>query len=317
MNNIEDAFDEGKIKKAVRKAKLLLIFKIIIVSTLVFILGSYVNFKIFVNYSEKAYEANEAYIKASVPNGYISESNDICGFLGGSGTYKVAKNVGGKTIILKDGISLFGIIPPMNYSRIQGDAYHFSDEWPVSLWEYGYKKMRFFHPELKYKEYQNDLKNIDSIPDGKIIEMGISFDKPYSIREMDIIQHQFNTVNVTWAWLDEFEKSKIDELKDRVNDYDAKANGIYESDIVGISINDKYTIGYDSGYDELLNNLNRSHMTDHKKLYNEIMKRGKTSADDAKVLGIVIQGAKEDLIKLKDNPKIKASSIGIVTDKLY
>lgn len=317
MNNIEDAFDERKIKKAVRKAKLLLIFKIIIVSTLVFILGSYVNFKIFVNYSEKAYEANEAYIKSSVPNGYISESNDICGFLGGSGTYKVAKNIGGKTIILKDGISLFGLIPPMNYSRVQGGAYHFSDEWPVALWESGYKKMRFFHPELKYKEYQNDLENIDNIPDGKIIEMGISFDKPYSIHEMDMIQYQFNTVEVTWAWLDEFEQKKIEELKDEVSNNGAKANGIYEYDIVGISINDKYTIDYDKEYDELLNNLNKSHMADHKELYNEIMKKGKTSADDAKVLGIVVQGTKEELSKLKGNSMIKASSIGIVTDKLY
>jgi hypothetical protein len=317
MNNIEDAFDEKKIKKAVRKAKFLLIFKIIIVSILVFILGSYVNFKIFLSYSEKAYEENDANVQLSVPNGYISESNDICGFLGGSGTYKVVKNIGGKTIILKDGISLFGLVPPMNNSRVRGGAYHVSGEWPVSLWEYGYKKMRFFHPELKYKEYQNDLENIDNIPDGKIIEMGISFDKPYSIHEMDIIQHQFNTVDVTWAWLDEFEQSKIEELKDEVSNYDAKANGIYEYDIVGISINDKYTIDYDGEYDELLNNLNKSNMADHKKLYNEIMKRGKTSADDAKVLGIVIQGTKEELSKLKGNSIIKASSIGIVTDKLY
>jgi hypothetical protein len=317
MNNIEDAFDENKIKKAIKKAKLFLILKIIIVSMLVFVVGSYINFKIFINYSEKEYEANEAYVEASIPNGYISESNDICGFLGGSGTYKVAKEVGGKTIILKDGISLFGILTPMNYSRGQGGGGHVSDEWPVSLWEYGYSKMRFFHPELSYKEYQNDLENIDSIPDGKVIEMGISFDKPHSIHEMDVIQYQFKTVNVTWAWLDEFEQKKIDKFKDEIKNHDAKSNGIYENDIVGINISDKYYIGYNEEYDELLDKLKKSHNRDQKNLYEEIMKRGKTSVDDAKVLGVVVQGTKKELSELKGNPIIKATSIGIVTDKIY
>ncbi|WP_238919124.1 anti sigma factor C-terminal domain-containing protein [Clostridium sp. YIM B02555] len=317
MNNIEDAFNDKKIKKAVRKAKLKLTLKIVIISTLVFIIGSYLNFKIFINYSEKAYEENEAIVQLSVPNGYISESNDICGFLGGSGNYKVAKDIGGKTIILKDGISLFGLIPPMNYSRGQGGGYHVAGEWPVSLWEYGYKKMRFFHPEIKYKEYQNDIGNIESMPDGKIIEMGISFNKPYSIHEMDIIQNEFKDVKVTWAWLDEFEDKKLEELNKEAKENDGKASGIYENEIVGIGIDDKYIVDYDKEYDELLNNLNKSSYHTYKNLYTEIMKRGKTTADKAKVLGVVVQGTKEDLSKLKGNSRIKASSIGIVTDKLY
>ena len=317
MNNIEDVFDENKIKKAIIKAKLKLILKIIIVSIIVFVVGVYINMRICMKYSERAYEANNAYVELAVPNGYISESNDIFGFLGGSGTYKVAKEIGGKTVILKDGISLFGISPPMNYSRGRGGGYHVADEWPVSLWEYGYKKMRFFHPELKYKEYQNDLENIQSIPDGKIIEMAISFDKPHSIHEMDVIQYELKTVNVTWAWLDEFEQKKIDEFKDEIENSDAKANGIYEDDIVGISISDKYFIGYNQQYDELLDKLKKSHFIDHKNLYEEIMKRGKTSEDDAKVLGIVVQGTKKELSELKGNPMIKATSIGIVADELY
>lgn len=317
MNNIEEAFDENKIKKAIRKAKLRLILKIIIVSILVFVAGSYINMRICMKYSERAYEANEAYIELSVPNGYISESNDILGFLGGSGTYKVAKEIGGKTVILKDGISLFGISPPMNYSRVRGGAYHVADEWPVSLWENGYKKMRFFHPELKYKEYQNDLGNIDSIPDGKIIEMAISFDKPYSIHEIYAIQYQLKAVNVTWAWLDEFEQKKIYEFKDEVKNNDAKANGMNENDIVGINISDECYIGYNQEYDELLDKLKKSNFIDHKNLYEEIMKRGKTSEDDAKVLGVVVQGTKKELSEIRGNPMVKATSIGIVADELY
>ena len=47
------------------------------------------------------------------------------------------------------------------------------------------------------------------------------------------------------------------------------------------------------------------------------MKRGKTSEDDAKVLGIIVQGTKKELSELRENSMIKATSIGIVTDQLY
>ncbi|WP_291561051.1 MULTISPECIES: hypothetical protein [unclassified Clostridium] len=41
--------------------------------------------------------------------------------------------------------------------------------------------MMFFHTNVDYKEYKNDLAELDKIPDDKLIEIGISFDKPYPI----------------------------------------------------------------------------------------------------------------------------------------
>ncbi len=46
----------------------------------------------------------------------------------------------------------------------------------------------------------------------------------------------------------------------------------------------------------------------NKTLYNEIMERGKTSSEDAKILGVVVHGTKEELIELINNPLIKATS---------
>ena len=37
------------------------------------------------------------------------------------------------------------------------------------------------------------------------------------------------------------------------------------------------------------------------------MKRGKTTADDARILGVVVQGTKEDLSKLRGNPVDKSN----------
>lgn len=323
MKSIEDAFDEKKIKKSIRKAKIKSLLKIIIISIIVFIVGTYINLRICMKYSEKAYETNEATVRLSIPNGYISESNDIFGFLGGSGTYKVAKNVGGKNVILEDRLSFFGLVWPKNYSRVNGGGPIYgsgNSGWTVSLWENGYKRMRFFHPELQYNEYQNDLTNIDSIPDEKVIEMAISFDKSYKIYDMFLLDRKLKPAKITWLWLDEFTKEKMDEYEYSIENYDNKANGIYENETIGIEYNNQHGLSeneYKEKYDELVNRLNKSNYINYKDLYEEIMAEGKTSAEDARILGVVVQGTKEDLKELLGNPLIKATSFGVVTDPIY
>ena len=47
------------------------------------------------------------------------------------------------------------------------------------------------------------------------------------------------------------------------------------------------------------------------------MARGKTKMEDAEVLGVIVQGTKEELKQLVENPMVKATSIGVVVDPLY
>lgn len=320
MKDIDSLFDDKKLKKSVKKAKIKSTLRIVLIALIVFICGSILNIIISLKLSEKKYEMDEAYIKLTVPNGYISESNDIIGFLGGSGSYKIAKKIAGTSVILEDRLSLFGVIAPINYYRSSGNGYHTAGDWPVNLWENGYKKLRFFHPNLQYKEYQNDLANIDKIPDGKIIEMAISFDKPYKINDLYTIESELKPANITWVWLNEFTEEKIKEYQYEIENYDAKATGIYAEDTIGISLynsHDLTTSSYVEYYDEILENLEKSYSTEHNKLYEEIKSKGKTSSSDAEILGVVLQGTKEDFKNLIENPIIKASSFGVIIDPIY
>lgn len=320
MNDIEDMFDEKKLKASVKKAKVKSSIRIAIIAIVVFLVGGLLNIIISLKLSAMNFERMETNIKLSVPNGYISYSNDIVGFLGGSGRYKISKEIGGKSVVLSDRDVLFGLIPPMNYFRSRGGGYHNAGEWPVSLWESGYKRLRFFHPELEYKKYQNDLENIDNIPDGKVIEMAISFDKPYKVDDIYSITSKLKPASIKWIWLNEFTEELINEYKYAIDNYDAEANGIYEGDAIGISLHDSSHFtrtSYASDYDELLENLKKSSSSDYKKLYDEIMERGKTSVDDAEILGVVVHGTKEELKELIGNPMIKATSFGVVVDHLY
>lgn len=321
MSDIDDIFDDKKLKQSIRKVKVKSTLKIIVIASIVIIVGGLLNIFIGLNLSKKQYEKNDAYVKLSIPNGYISESNDIIGFLGGTGTYKIAKNMGGKPVILEDKNSSFGLIPPINYSRLAGGSYHIASQWPVSFWENGYKKLLFFHPQLQYKEYKNDLADIEKIPDGKIIEMAISFDKPYKVTDLSIIQNKLEPANVTWMWLNEFTDKKMQEYQYEIDNYDAKANGVSESETIGLSVptahNDFTYNPYTQGYDEIVDTLNKSSLPEHKALYDKIISNGKTKIEDAEILGVIVHGTKSELKQLIDTPLIKASSIGVIVDPLY
>lgn len=324
MKDIDNFLDEKKLKRSIRRAKIKLTIKIICISTLVFILGSLINNKLSLKYSNMSYEKEEAVVKLTIPNGYISESSDFLGLLGGTSFKKISKNIGGKNVIINDSITKFKINGEQDnntYGRVSGGRYSISEnEWPVYTNKYGYKKLRFFHPELDYKEYQNDLNNIEKIPDGKIIELAISFDRAYSIYELNILQSKLKNVEIKWLWLDEFTNEKMEEYKYEINNYDSKAAGIEEGEVIGIECyNSKYfnRDDYNEKYDELIDFLNKSPYINHKELYNEIMARGMTSADDAEILGIVVHGTKEELKEIVGLPIIKASSFGIITDTIY
>lgn len=320
MSNIEDIFDDKKIEKSIKKARIKSTIKIIIIALIVFICGSILNTFISIKYSIKMYEKNEADVSLSVPNGYISESNDVMGFLGGNGTYKIAKSINGKPVVLEDRVSLFGLVRQMNYSRGTGSGGHQVGQWPVALWENGYKKMRFFHPNLLYKEYQSDLSDIDKIPDGKIIEMAISFDRPYKVTDLYTIQNELKPTSVTWLWLNEFTEEKVKEYEFEIENYDAKANGVDEEEAIGISTPNGKEFNYnpyEEKYEELVDNLGKSYKQHHKKLYKEIMERGKTKIEDAEILGVIVHGTKEELKQLVDNPMVRATSIGLVVDPIY
>ncbi|WP_411170145.1 anti sigma factor C-terminal domain-containing protein [Clostridium sp. MB05] len=325
MKDIDNFLDEKKIKKSMRIAKLKLTIKIVIISALVFIIGSFINNKLSLKYSEMSYEKQEAIVKLTIPNGYISEANDLLGVLGGTSFKKISKSIAGRNIIIDDSITRFGINGNERYNsrfdRVVGMGYgNYNSDWPVYTNEYGYRKLRFFHPEIDYKEYQNDLDYIEKIPNGKVVELAISFDKPYKISELYMIQSKLKNTDITWLWLDEFTDKKMEEFKYKIDNYDSKSSGIEEVETIGIECYNSKNFNrdeYNEKYNELIERLSKSPYMNHKQLYDEIMERGKTSADDAEILGIVVHGTKEELKEIVGLPIIKASSFGIVADPIY
>jgi len=196
-DNLDELFDEKRINKAIKKGKLRSTIRTAIISLIVTIivitLGFYFNTKISLKLSEQSFKADQELIKLTVPNGFISQSIDIIGFLGGKGTYKISRAVGYKSVVVKERPSMFGysvnntILNSLgyspNYTVMRGSSgptvQKNENGWSVNYSENGYRTMMFFHPEIRYKGYKDDLSELDKISDDQLIEIAISFDKPY------------------------------------------------------------------------------------------------------------------------------------------
>ena len=87
--------------------------------------------------------------------------------------------------------------------------------------------MMFFHPNVTYKAYKNDLAELSQISDDKIIEVGLSLDKPYSISEISEI---LPDTDIGWYWVDTFSTQEMEQYQKEARENDAKAAYITEYD---------------------------------------------------------------------------------------
>lgn len=306
----EDMFDEKKIKKALRKGKIKSIMTIAIVSIIVFVLLNMANFAITAYFSQKAFCEMDAYVRLTTPNGYISETVDSKGILGGMSHYKIAKDMKIKSLVIEEKQYPFGLNSSVLISRGSGGSIGVTGEdWQIGYKENGWREMVFFHPEVSYKKYKDDEELLNRLQGEKIYEVALSFDKPYKQSELPV----YNLPEMTWFWLNSYSDSQLKTLQKEAKEYDWSTTFIRETEALGYSIRDSYTSMTDLAYDyeEFLKLLKTSSYSDHEKTY-ESMKEKKI--DDVEILGVVVYGTKEEILEMMKNPIVKASSLGGVID---
>ena len=314
---LDEIFDEETLDMATKKVrrkstrKTILTSLVVIVVVLIGILVA--NAAITIKLSNDMFDFNEANIKLHVPNGYISKSDDSMGFLGGRSDFTVSRLIGEKPVVLENKAAPFGLIPQLFISRGQGGGGHSAGEWPRNYWENGYTKMIFFHPEISYKEYKNDLYQLDRVSDDKLIEVGISFDKPYKVADIQTI---LPNVNKSWYWVDAYNKNDFERYKKEASEYDGKAAFISEYDALGVNVrayhgnNDFY-----GSYYNFVESLKSSKDKRYNEVYKELVTKGYTDSNNVPILGAIVYGMKDELKALIGNPHIKASSFGVVVDR--
>jgi hypothetical protein len=306
----EDVFDEKKIKRAIKKGKMKTMIMIVFVSFIVFVVLNIVNFAISAYFSQKAFKQWDAYVRLSTPNGYISETVDSRGILGGMSHYKISKDMKIKSLVIEQKQYQFGLNPSVLISRGSGGSIGVTGEdWQFAYKENGWREMLFFHPSVVYKKYKNDEELIKSMQGDKIYEVALSFDKPYKQSELPIMQ----LPQMTWFWLNTYSDSQLNTFQQEAKENDWSATFIRENEALGFSVRDLYmsTTDMTYEYDEFLKLLNTSTYSEHKKAYNTLKD---IKINDVEILGVIVYGTKDEIVEVLKDPIIKASSLGGVID---
>lgn len=244
----EDIFDEEKIKKAIKKGKIKTIITIVFISIIVFIVLNFINYAAYLYYSQSAFKKWDAYVRLSTPNGYISETVDTVGFLGGEGRYKVSKDMKIKSLVIEQKKYEFGIMPSYSISRGAGGSIGVTGEdWQFGYKENGWREMMFFHPNIAYKKYKDDEELINDMAGDKIYEVAVSFDKPYKQTELPLVI----LPEQTWFWINTYSDSQFESIEQEAEEYDWSSTFIGERDALGFSMNFPMysTLQLDSGYE--------------------------------------------------------------------
>lgn len=326
----EDA-KNNKISKAVKKAKRFSTLKMIIISFFTFIILTLIITAI----GEKIiFRKKSAYIfkidyqyTVQAPNKFPGEYYTWKDAFSGETKHYTFKYINGKRVFTGEYGIKYSWLDEILYEGngsflseldITDEKFHYLPRYN----NVGQKLMVFYYPYVDYdSKYSNDLSLLEDIGDDKFMEMALSFDKPYSIDEVNSMIPK--DINLTWYWVDSI---KEDHKESQKHYFDTQEIGNGEK----IEVEQFADVCYeDYAYGIKAQNEYGEKIQNPEKYFIEALKEGKIThiydimsgddgeltKDDIKVQGIVVTGDAENLKSLRNLPFIKASSLGIVTDK--
>lgn len=324
-DDMEFLLDDEKLKKAYRKSKISSTIRTILIVILVviplYVVFGKINAKVTYKMGTEYYAELEKVLEITKPNTFISKANDAIGFFGASGQYTVSKEIGRKSIEIYDQNSSYGLGSKglnrflMYSSRGGGQK---AGEWPINFDSSDNLTMMAFHPDIKYKEYKNDIASLNKVSSDSLLEMTLSFDKKYKINEISGILPK---IKISELLIDGYTDEEMEKYKKEALEYDGKATFISEYYFIGFKgsrLFDYEANEVSKNYEGFLNNLqydfkNIYYKNKFKGIYSTLKSKDQLASNKLDIIGVVVYGSPEELQQLKSNPHIKASSVGIIT----
>lgn len=323
---------EKSVKKAKRKANGKIVFITLIVLCSVTIVVALLNSKMTMYFESKVRESTSSLYEISKPNKFIGKYERYPGLLGGESHFTTYKIIEGKVVYTGEdrfGYGLFRneILPEGTAApEIIGFESNIEEDLQSQLYnELGQREMVFFYPSLQYKTYRNDLTLLDEIGENKVMEVALSFDRSYTFEEVKSMIP--NQLHLTWLWVDDIDEKKDDLQSDMIDVNKGKVIGKQnqvrsEHSAYGVSLIDENGQPIEDPVQNFISEIKMGKdfktiwQADFQNLYKTLSgEDGKLTEDDLQFLGAVVTGDAKTLSTLKKLPFIKASSIGVITDK--
>ncbi len=303
LNFVTDKSFELAVKKAKRK-QILRNFIISLISAFLLIWALY--FGATYNLKKKLEDYSQSMFYSQIKGANIEMTSIVnsYGFLHAVTHTTVEKTMGDRRItwdILEQEVPAIGKGKYINESNSLGTQYSDELKRQVKYNSYnGEREIQFFNPQHDTKGLPQELNLINKLDNNTLIEVALSFDKSYSLNEIEDI---LGSDNVNWLWVEtQQEESK---------------KSIVGSSASGFQINEP---GYEAQGELFLNNLIiLSENGKYKKEAEELLKglKGDLSptVNDVKASGAVVTGTPNQLRKFQEIGIVKASTLGATIDR--
>lgn len=301
----------------IKKNKLKVIFKLFVFSILTASMIIIINVtnNIYSNKkTNKIIEEMNLLIQIYYPNSYIGQTEIYnLGFYNYIYNCLFYKNIDGNLIrsleINKSG-GLFGT----NYNVFNDNSMSksISDLNDINwnnrkITNNGLKELLFIHPNAKFNNIIDDKNILEEINSDKLIEVAVSFDKSYSISDINNI---LNNDLVTFYWVN------VNPVSNNILD-----NIYMENDVIGIKLrdsNNKKIKDYSRKFINALENLKSSEFNylPYDNIYSDISGNNNIlEEDDILINGAVLVGTKSAIIENIPTDIINYIFIGNIVDK--
>jgi hypothetical protein len=308
---IEESGLSSLVKKAKRKTILRNVLTALGVSLLV-LTGSVLANSLLLNLSERNASRDISLFKQiSGPNEYVAGYGSNSGLLFGTIDYETYKIIEGVPLVWKKKTYDYNILGSFSRS---------SNRTPINVEDptmqinvarsynsqNGQREMLFYLPEADYGKYLNDLPSLNEVGKDKFVEIGISFDKVYSVEEIQAMLPI--GVHPVWYWVETEHYNPRKNMNAPL--WPQLAYSIYG---FGNTPNAEKTF---------ISNVVRG-LEDKGKYYNEYKRifdylrkdKPQPVTTDVKINGVVVTGTVESLQTLNGKVYVKAASLGAIVSK--
>ncbi len=339
VEKIFNEFENKKLGRVIKRARWQTILRNIVISFLVFCV-CYFAISIFIsNYISRqvnmALNYSHAINNISAPNKHIGKTVCYYSSFRTRIDYTTYKLIEEKVVYTGMGDYSFAFLSHGMISETYPPVldYNFDSSYLIDHFGYrrynelGQRVMVFFYPFVRYdtSEYLDDLNLLDDISNEKYVEMALSFNREYTIEEVEKMLPEGTTV--TWYWIDDLSENEKEMLKIPLKEQEEMELPFIlppvksEYTAYGIKLYDNCGGEIPDPVGQFINFIIEGR-TEYKgedefdRIYNNIAgDDGKLTQDDIKIWGAVVTGNSESLKVLIGLPFIKASSLGVVTDK--
>ncbi|CAM4166436.1 alkaline phosphatase [Bacillus manliponensis] len=318
--------DDSKVERMLKKARWKQLFKMILISSVLFIVLSLGGAIGLSHLQQRAYNDTTRDVEMmrhiTRPNTELGAITRHDGLLKSTVEYQTYKVIEGQPVAWEEEVYTFKVwnsfreLTNKNPLTIVDDAVVGLGKIDQTSERYNYqtmqRDMQFYFPFLAYHEYINDAKSLHD--ENTVAELAVSFDSSYTVSEIKEMLPE--GVRPVWYWVDTYDDKEWYKGDDpqffTESSYDVYGFSAQQGEIeYGNGTEKDFLLAIESGL-----KAEGKYYDEYKRLYNYLRgDKKKPTEEDVKIFGVVVTGTEAALGQLHEASYAKATALGATAEK--